>query len=229
MNTIIIENNTLWRETLESYIKQMPSLKWVGTFESILEAYYITQTDRIDLIFVNLDMVGLKKIDLSNGLNKSPLIIFSKPNQISPFNTENSIVVDILTEPLNAQRFKKAIDKAAKWFQHDLKEDHFFIRTKNSYVKLSYDEVNYIKAMENFVQIVTRKETFTKLVSLKKILMQLPAEKFVQVHRSFIVNAKAVLSIEKDCIRLEMAEIPIGNFYKDALLKVLVKQTLILR
>lgn len=229
MNTIIIEANSTWRERLQFHIKQHPLLKFRGTFESVLEAYHVIHTENIDLIFVDLNRVGLETMDFSRGLNKTPLIIFSKSNQSFLFNSENSVVVDILSGSLNTQRFQKAIDKAQKWFQQDEKDNHFFIRTKNSYVKLSYDEVYYIKALENFVQIVTRKETFTKLVSLKKILEQLPSEKFVQVHRSFIVNAQAVLSIEKDCIRLEMAEIPIGNSYKEALLKVIVKQTLILR
>lgn len=229
MNTIIIENSPIWREKLVHHVKQQSSLKFVGAFESILQAYHIIQSETIDLIFVNLEMVGLKAIDFSKGQNKAPLIIFLQSNKAFSFNAENSIIVDILSDSLNTQRFQKAIDKAQKWFQNEEKEAFFFIRTKNSYIKLCYDEVCYIKAMENFVQIVSPKETFTQLVSMKKILLQLPSEQFIQVHRSFIVNVKQVISIEKDYVKIAIAEIPIGNFYKDALLKVLLNQKLILR
>jgi two-component system, LytTR family, response regulator len=228
MNTIIIESCPLEQKKLVSLIRQQTSLKFSGVFDSVLEAYHILHSEKVDLIFVNMEIAGLKTMNFSKALNKTPLIIFSKSNQAFPFNFENSIVVDILTD-LNAQRFQKAIDKAQKWSKKDIKEEHFFIRTKNSFLKLAYDEVFYIKAMENFVQIVTRKETFIKLISLKKLLEQLPKEQFVQVHRSYIVNVKEVVSIEKDCIKIELMDIPIGNLYKEALLKALVKQKLILR
>jgi DNA-binding LytR/AlgR family response regulator len=229
MNTIIIEDNLLWQEKLESHILTQPSLKLLGAFGSVMAAYHLIHSESIDLIFVNLDIEGFKTLNFSKARNRNPFIVFSKANQTLPFNTENSIVVDIFTDSLNTQRFQKAIEKVRKWSKMDREEDSFFIRTKNGYVKLSYDEILYIKAMENFVQIITRKETFIKLVSMKKILEQLPTEQFLQVHRSFIVNKEAVISIEKDMILIENLEIPIGSSYKDTVLKNLVKQKLILR
>jgi DNA-binding LytR/AlgR family response regulator len=229
MNTIIIENIPHCKEKLESYIIQQSSLKFWGSFSSILDAYHLIHSESIDLIFINMDMAGLKTMDFSKAQNKTPLIIFLKANLTFPFNIENSIVVDILTDSLSTQRFQKAVEKVQKWSKIELKKEFFFIRAKNSFVKLNYDEVIYIKAMENFVQIVTKKETFTQLVSMKKILAQLPVERFLQIHRSFIVNRAEVVSIEKDSVKIGSVDIPIGNSYKEALLKVLVQAKLILR
>ena len=229
MNTIIIENNVVWRDTLETYVNNEASLKLIGSFKSILEAYHIMQTERVDLIFFNMDMMGATTLDFSKGLNKSPLIIFSKPERGNAIKTGNSIIVDVLTQPLVLEHFQKAIEKAERWVESDKKEDFFFIRANNSFVKLLYADVLYIKALENFVQIVTKKETFTKLVSLKKILHQLPNDIFVQVHRSFIINLQEVISIEKDGIAIEGLSIPIGNAFKEALLKKIVQKRLILR
>jgi DNA-binding LytR/AlgR family response regulator len=229
MNTILIEQNPLLHDTLVSYINQQPSLKLLAEFGSVLEAYHFIHNTHVDLIFANLDMAGSKMIDFSKGHNKTPLVIFTKSHQNAPFNTENAIIVDLLTDSLNINRFQKAIEKAQKWVEKDLKDDFIFIRTKNSYVKLLHDDIHYIKAMENFVQIVTRKETHTNLTPMKKILERLPPDKFVQVHRSYIVNVREVISIEKDSIKITLGEIPIGHSYKERIFKFLLNRKLISR
>ena len=127
MNTIIIENNAVWRSTLETYVNQQASLKLIGSFTSILEAYYTFHTEKVDLIILNISIPSIESFDFSQGLNKAPLIIFSKNDCDRGIHTNNSLVVDVLTPPLVLEHFEKAVGKATRWAQIEQKEDCFFI------------------------------------------------------------------------------------------------------
>jgi DNA-binding LytR/AlgR family response regulator len=103
------------------------------------------------------------------------------------------------------------------------------VRANNAFQKINYDEILYIKSMENFVQIKTKTDTFTTLVSLKNMMLQLPKQKFMQVHRGYVVNIYEVTSIDKEQVFIGTQSVPLGDNYKEELLNTLVENKLVKR
>ena len=145
-----------------------------------------------------------------------------------------------MVKPFAPERFFKAVEKARIILKildagkkgknvEKVEDNFFFIRANNSFQKISYDDILYIKSMENFVQIKTKLDTHTTLVSLKNMILQLPKPMFKQVHRGYVVNINEVTSIDKDQILLGTNAVPIGDNYKEDLLAVLVENKLVKR
>jgi DNA-binding LytR/AlgR family response regulator len=240
IRTVIIDDNEVWRTTIEAFVKMNDLLELIGTYSSAAEAYSQIVEQKPDLIFSDIDMPDVNGIAFFKEIKRHPLLIFvtSHPNYALESYETNAI--DFLVKPFPVERFFKAVEKARIMLKileagkkskevEKIDDNFFFVRANNAFQKINYDEILYIKSMENFVQIKTKTDNYTTLVSLKNMMLQLPKTRFMQVHRGYVVNIFEVTSIDKEQVFVGNQNVPLGDNYKDDLINTLVENKLVKR
>lgn len=227
MNAIIIDDDELSRRVIEEYIDRTDSLTLVGSFENGVDAINAFKSGKIiDLVFLDIEMPEMSGIEFLNTLTYQPQIIIFSSKERYALEAFEYDVTDYLLKPVHYHRFYKAVAKALKRFQKEgtstSDKNEMFIKKNNSLVKVRYDDILWIEALENYVTLNTFDEKFTIHFTMKAIEGKLPVAKFYRVHRSYIVNRNSVNVIEDGSIVIPIdkgeKKIPIGKSYRDKLM-----------
>jgi len=188
---------------------------------------YLKNEEEIHLIFLDIEMPEMNGIEFLNSLKNPPQIIIVSGKGKYAIDAFEYNVTDYLLKPVNYPRFYKAIDKATARFEqnkvHLVGKDEIFIKKNSTLVRLKYDDILWVEALENYVIFNTFKEKYTIHFTMKAIEQKLPSNKFTRVHRSYIVNTSSIDVIEDNAIIIKTDDgsknIPIGKSYKDKLMK----------
>ena len=228
MNCLIIDDVPLSRKIIEGFIEKTDVLNLVGSFESPLSAFKAFDgDDPIDLIFLDIEMPEMSGLEFINTLDSPPIIIIVTGQEKYALEAYEYDVVDYLLKPLALPRFYKSVNKAQKRFQDresiSKYPEEIFIKKKNStLVRLKYDDILWVEALENYVTVNTFKEKFTIHFTMKAIENKLPLVKFKRVHRSYIVNIHRIEYIEDNNVVIKVESgskvIPIGKSFRDNLM-----------
>ncbi|MBN1131828.1 MAG: response regulator transcription factor [Bacteroidales bacterium] len=228
MNCMILDDDTLSRRIIEEYVKKTDGLDLAYSCSDPIEGINrLKKSDDIDLIFLDIEMPEMSGIDFLKTLKNPPqVIIVSSKGQYAVDSYEYE-VTDYLLKPVEFGRFYRAVEKVYKRAEqlHDaqLGSNEIFIKKNNTLVRLKYDDILWIEALENYVIFNTFKDKFTIHFTMKAIEQRLPTRKFTRVHRSFIVNTSCINVIEDNNVLIKTQEgsksIPIGKSYKDKLMK----------
>ena len=240
INTLIIDDDPLWRDLLERFAKMNSLIHLVDSFDSALKAYAKVSEGEIDLLLLDVDMPELSGIDFVKSLERPPFVIFITAHSKYALDSYDVSAVDYLVKPFTYDRFLKAIERVRERLlvkqrlksseNPVIEQDYFFIRVNQNYLRFLYDDVLYMKAQENFTQIFTKDNSEMALVNIRNIEKQLLNDVFVRVHRSYLVNRKAITMLTKDHVLLiNGLEIPIGKQYKQNVESDLVQSKLIKR
>lgn len=228
MNCIIIDDDELSRKVIETFVEKTDFLKLIGSFANAIDAIGVVNgDDPIDVIFLDVEMPEMSGMDFLKTLENSPQVIIVSGQKKYALEAFEYNVVDYLLKPVTPARFYKSINKAHKRYNEisnvSSKNDEIFIKKKNAtLVRLKYDEILFVEALENYVIVSTFDQKFTIHFTMKAIDKKLPSLKFKRVHRSFIVNINKIELIEDNAVVLKLASgnkiIPIGKSYKDRLM-----------
>lgn len=227
MKCIIVDDDDMSRRVIEEYVNKTDFLLLERSFADPIEAInYIRQGNEVNLIFLDVEMPGMTGIEFMKllGLPISVVIISSKEKYaLEAF--EHS-VTDYLLKPVNYGRFFKAVNKSLEKFHSDRpvsgKDSEIFVKKNSSLVRVNFQDILYIEALENYVVINTIHDKFTIHFTMKSIEQQLPLDRFKRVHRSFIVNVGQIFSIEDNSVIVKSPDgkkvIPIGKSYREKLM-----------
>jgi DNA-binding LytR/AlgR family response regulator len=227
MNCIVVDDDKLSRRIIEEFVSKTDSLELLGTFTNGVEAInYIRQNqDLINLIFLDIEMPEMDGLELLNSLTSKPQIIIISSKEKYALNAFEYDVTDYLLKPILYSRFYKAIDKALSRFKDkldDFQKEEIFIKKNSTLVRLRYEDILWIEALENYVIFNTYADRYTIHFTMKSIEQKLPIHKFTRVHRSYIVNVSSINYIEDNAIIIKTEDghksIPIGKSYKDKLM-----------
>jgi len=228
MNCIIIDDDKLSRRVIEEFINKTESLSLCGSFSTALEAInFLKQQENMELIFLDIEMPEMSGIDFMDALKNLPQIIIISSKGKYAIDAFEYDVTDYLLKPVTYARFYKAVDKAMSRIQRNnlsttSDKEEIFIKKNSSLVRLKYDEILWIEALENYVIFTTFNDKFTIHSTMKAVELKLPVSKFVRVHRSFIVNTGSIIEIDDNVIIIKTIEgnksIPIGKSYRDKLM-----------
>lgn len=228
MKCIIVDDDEMSRRLLEDYVSRTSILTLNESFSNAIDAInYIQGGNETNLIFLDIEMPEMSGIDFLNTLSLPPQVIIVSSKEKYALEAFDYNVVDYLLKPINYARFFKAISKAQEQFDRTQNlvdgEKEIFIKKSNALVKIKYNDIYWIEALENYVVINTINEKFTIHFTMKSIETQLPLSLFKRVHRSFIVNIKHIFSIEDNAIVIKTNEgkriVPIGKSYREKLLR----------
>lgn len=232
MNCIIVDDDKLSRKILEGYIKKTAGINLLGSFSNAPDAIrYLKKKSDIEVIFLDIEMPEMTGIDFLNSVIDPPQIIITSSKGKYALDAFDFDVADFLLKPFTYNRFTKAIEKVMNRIQrHSLnlgsKKSEIFIKKNSTLVKLRYEEILYIEALENYVVINTYTEKFTVHSTMKALVTKLPPS-FIRVHRSYIINLNAINEIDDNIILIRTNEgditIPIGKAYRENLMNTLQK------
>ena len=230
MRCIAVDDEKLVLDLLVDNISQVPYLQLVKACRNAIEAIEILQQEKIDLIFLDIQMPKLSGLQFIQSLQQPPMVILITAYEKYALEGYNLNVVDYLLKPVPFERFLKACNKAKKLFdlgkekpvQKEQLPDHIFINVEYTLVKILFADILFIEGLKDYIKIhlvSSSKPVLTKM-SLKGMEEKLPAGKFVRVHKSYIIAADKITIIKRDLVYLGNNEIPVSDFYKENLSKI---------
>lgn len=229
INCIAIDDEPLALEIIQDYVERFPFLNLMATFTNATESITFIKQNKIDLIFLDIQMDELTGIQLLNIINPHPHVIFTTAYDNYALQGYELDVIDYLLKPFSFERFGKAIDKAYEKIivnkiparaiesesQSDKqKETYIFIKADSKMRKVELSDILYIEGQGDYLKIVTQKERIMALLNFKKIEEILPDERFIRVHKSYIIAVDKIEYVEKNRIKIADQHIPISDTYK---------------
>ncbi len=236
IRVLIVDDEPLALEILETYVRQIPELELVGSCSNALEANQMLQHENVDLLLADIQMPQMTGIDWLKSLTHPPLVIFTTAYPEFAVQGFELNAVDYLLKPIAFDRFLKSINKAIAIIgsqdkqndQGKLRQDFIFVKADKKLLKLHYDEILFIEGLKDYVIIYTDQSRIVTLQTMKSLEEKLPEKMFVRVHRSYIVNLERIHSIHTDDIEImvkgQSRMIPIGNNYSENLQRIINKK-----
>lgn len=223
MRCIIVDDDQMQRQLLESYVSDVEELELVDSCESATQALHVLQKDRADLLFLDVEMPNMSGLDLLSTLTYKPQVVLVTAHEKYALDAFEFDVTDFLKKPIQFPRFLKAVNKAMERTKEpDIgsgkKGDYdMFVKDGNQLVKIPTGEIQFINALSDYVKIVTPQKEYAILYTMKNISDKLPAEKFMRVHRSYIVRLDKIDRIADHIIEIDRHSIPISKSYREEL------------
>ena len=237
LSCAIIDDEPLAVELMESYVRKTPFLELQGSFGSGSAAFDMLRDRPVDLLFCDIQMPGLSGMELSRMLPADTRVIFT--TAFSRYAVEGFRVnaVDYLLKPISYADFLAAAQKALEWFElkrragapaDDLRS--IFVKTEYRLRQIELERILYIEGLKDYVKIHVEDEPHPvlSLMSLKSLEEQLPADRFIRVHRSYIVQPAKIRTIERNSIVFGRERIPISENYRQAFFDFLSDRSLLL-
>jgi len=228
MNCVIIDDDNLSRKIIEKFVKKVDFLNLLYTFPNAVEAVKTVKTDEdIQLLFLDIEMPEMTGLEFLQSLKKAPQVIIVSAKEKYAIEAFEYDITDYLLKPIFYPRFLKAVNKAYDRFkdQRSMLDSNngIFIKRNSAFVRLKYEDILWVEALENYVSFATSTEKIIIHATMKSIEAKLPATKFARVHRSYIVNLNKFNVIEDNSVVFKIGEttkiIPIGKSYKDKLMR----------
>ena len=216
----IIEDEPLASSLLVLYVNKVSMLDLVRVSSNPLQALASLKTNPVDLIFLDIQMPEMTGMALLKVLQKRPLVIFTTAYSEFALESYELDVVDYLKKPITFERFLKAVDKAEQRLYPTVtpKEklnaiDFIFVKEGTRFVKVMISEILFIEGLKNYVAIHTATQKIISLQRLKSMEDQLPADKFIRVHNSYIISKSEISSVKENEVDIGLVKIPIGETY----------------
>lgn len=253
LRCLVIDDEPLAVELMESYVRKTPFLELAGSCGSGTAAFVMLREQPVDLLFCDIQMPGLNGMELSRMLPEATRVIFT--TAFSQYAVEGFRVqaVDYLLKPISYTDFLTAANKALRWFElkHRAEEaersertdstpkepvrrpdespQSIFVKTEYRLQQIDLDHICYIEGLKDYVKIHVEGETHpvVSLLSLKALEEQLPADRFIRVHRSYIVQPSKIRTIERNRILFGPERIPISENYRPAFYDFLARHSLL--
>ncbi|WP_264523177.1 LytR/AlgR family response regulator transcription factor [Flavobacterium sp. N502536] len=219
---IIVDDEPPATRILENYIGKVSFLEKTAVFNDALKALEFLNTQKVDVIFLDIQMPQLTGLQLSRIISKEIKVIFTTAYPDFALEGFELNAVDYLLKPIAFERFYQAVSKLNTDSKTEVvpnnSSDFIFIKTdgKNKFVKLFLDEILYVESLQNYVCIHTVNQQIITHSSLKNVIESLPERDFVQIHKSYVLALKQIESTDSFSVFVNGKELPIGATFKDA-------------
>jgi len=225
INVIAIDDEPLALQLIADYIQMTPDLILAGQFENPLEAARFVGKNNIDIVFTDIQMPGLNGIEFTRSVVKGPVVIFTTAFEKYAIEGFKLDVADYLLKPFTYNEFLAAVRKAERMIKSVRKladevlsnNEFLFLKSDYKIKRINFLNIIYIEGLKEYVRVYTTDsdKPVMSLSSLKILEKRLPADKFMRVHRSFIVNLEKIDTIDRSRIVFGKKFIPVGDQYKD--------------
>lgn len=233
INCIIIDDEPLARKGLKEYIGDVDFLHLSGEFDNPVKAMDTLTRENIQLLFLDIQMPKITGLEFFKTLQHPPPVVFTTAFPQFALEGFELNALDYLVKPVSFDRFLKAAMKAKEFYEVRQKNtsevpagqpaDYFFIKADSKLVKISFDDILYAEALQNYVVIHTRNKKYITYLTFKSVEDYLPSERFIKTHKSFIISAGKIDSIEGNDIRIGLHHVPVSRNLKDEVMEKLLK------
>ena len=224
---IIIDDDEIDRLTVISFAKKFPILDILGVFESAEEALSIIEKEKIDILFLDIDMPGLSGIEFRKKALEIPVCIFITAHPEHAVESFEIETLDFIVKPLKLDRFAQTVSRIEEFMEIKLKAslfeasiggDTIYIKEGHEQTKVKLHEILYLEALKDYTLIITDKKRHCVLSSIGNLLKENHFQSFIRIHRSFAVQKQFIQKINSSEILLNNnITIPVGRSYKDNL------------
>jgi len=234
---LVIDDERLARVYLKNYIQKVPELELLGEYNNALKSIEDIKRGDVDLIFLDIQMPDISGIDFVKTFKNPPYIIFTTAYQDYAIEGFNLNVVDYLLKPFPFERFYSAVNKVIDLkktleinsvinddsqviINNSFSDSYLTIRADHKYYKINFDDIVYIEGQKAYVTFHTTLKDITALASLRSLEESLPKNKFIRIHKSFIVSIKNINAMEGNILEVGKINLPIGSTYKSDVYKI---------
>ena len=234
INCIVIDDEPLARKGLKEYIDEVDFLKLAGEFDAPLKAVDLMNKGDIHLIFLDIQMPKITGLDFVKTIQHPLPVIFTTAYPQYAWEGFEVNALDYLVKPISFERFLKAALKAKEYYEvrqrniaretdHPVATDYFFIKADSKLIKIFFDDILFIEALQNYVVIHTRDRKFITYLTFRSVEEYLPVDSFAKSHKSYIVSLSKIQSVEGNEIHIVGHRIPISRNEKDQFMDRLLK------
>ncbi|MEZ4772494.1 MAG: LytTR family DNA-binding domain-containing protein [Bacteroidia bacterium] len=222
-NCVILDDEPLALDVIEKYLSGFEQFTVMGKFSDPVEAYPKIKVICPDLLFLDIEMPGLTGLELIEAMQEKPEVIITTAYREYAVEGFELNVLDYLVKPIPFKRFVQAIDKfiqkkeSTKPASESVENRFIFVRADRKTMRIALDEILYIEGVKDYVKIVMKDRKIMTKESVGNFMTHLPADRFLRVHRSFIVARDKITAYTAHDIEIGEEEIPIGRMYKGIL------------
>lgn len=228
---VIVDDEPLATELIEDHIAQLDFLQVTGTFQNAISALEFIKKNKVDLLFLDIQMPMLSGIDFLKSANIDAKVILTSAYREYALEGYELNVIDYLLKPITFDRFFKAVNKYLTQHTPDLSitenslirptKDFIFVKSERKNIKIFFDEILYMESIKDYIKIHTLDRTVVVKEKISQFESLLPDNLFIRVHRSYLVNKQKVTAYTHQDIEVRDIEIPIGGIYKQVVLHAL--------
>ncbi|KAA3438831.1 response regulator transcription factor [Rufibacter hautae] len=220
MKAIAIDDEPIALEIVRSHASKVPFLDLKAEFTDAFKALEYLQKESIDLLFLDIKMPDISGIDFFNSLSKKPLLIFTTAYSEHAVTSFEMDAVDYLLKPFSLSRFLKGCNKAFEL--HNFRNasettDHLYIKTGYEQIKVFFEDILYLEATGNYVTFATKEKSILSRSTFIEAINLLPPDKFVRVHRSFVVAVNKIDKVERHQVTINHKTIPLSEAFRQSL------------
>jgi two-component system LytT family response regulator len=230
INCIVVDDEPMAREVLLAHLEKMEVINVAKTCKNAVEAFNVVSTERIDLIFLDINMPEISGLSFAKSITKNIKVIFTTAYREYAVDGFDLQAVDYLLKPISFERLQQAVNKFSD--QHhriefhestviEPQNDFIFVRSDRRMVKINFSEIIYIESLSDYIKIHLIHKDVTTRETISNIEAKLPASQFLRVHRSYIVSVLKIESFTNEFIEINKNAIPISRSYKTAVLNKL--------
>lgn len=226
ISCIAVDDEPLALKIIEDHVVQIPFLKIQTTFSNALDCLKYLKENKVDLIFLDIQMEGLTGVQLLKVLKNRPLVVFTTAYDSYAIQGFELDVVDFLLKPIAFERFLAAVERVHDRLNGTIQKlseatptpkntnDYFFVKTGFKIQRINFADIQYIEGQGDYLKIITADEKIMTLQSFKELSRTLPPNKFIRVHKSYMVGADYIDSIERNRILIGTEMIPVSETYR---------------
>lgn len=230
MKCLIVDDEPLARQVMEEFAGRVPFLEVVGKCSSATEAADLLRKTHVDLIFLDIHMPRISGLDFINSISNPPMFILVTAYSEYALQGFNVNATDYLMKPVPFDRFLRAVNKAYELFrlrnntangsQEVAAQRHILVKSGYQTVKIMLDAILYIEGLKDYVKIYTEgKKPVLSLLTMKGLAETLPQDKFMRIHKSFIIALDRITTLSRNRVMIGEKWIPVGENYREAFRK----------
>lgn len=228
ISCLVVDDEPMARKGLKGYIEKIDFLDYRGQCEDALQLSNLLKESTVDLLFLDIEMPYLSGIDYLKNTPHPPKVIFTTAYERYAINGYELDVLDYLLKPISFDRFLKSCNKAFDFFnQRSGQSDYLFIKADNRLEKIFLDDILFVEAMENYVGIYLPNKKMVTHSTLRALYEKLPAQQFIQPHKSYLVNVNKISAIEGNTMMIDQYQVPISKYQKEEVMEKIVNHKLL--
>ena len=235
---LVVDDEELARTLLENYIGRLPHLELVGQCKDPLEAMQVVQNQKVELLFLDIQMPGLTGVEFLRTLKTKPIVIFTTAYPDYALEGYSLDVIDYLLKPFSFERFVQAVNKAGEMLrlkagngtsaqpepgEEPAVKDFILVKSEHKIHRIKFDDILYIESMREYVAYHTPGSRILSLNSLKSLEEELPSDRFIRIHKSYMVAMDKIETLEGNLLHVGKEKLPIGASFREEVLRRIFK------
>jgi len=232
LSCIIVDDEPGASKVLQEFVDQVPFIELGGKFESAMKAEEFLKTNATDLIFLDIEMPKFSGLQFLQKSNVDSMVIITTAFPQYALDGYELDIIDYLLKPFAQSRFLKAVHKAREYYQMKnmavslLRPVFIFIKGDRRIEKIALNDILYAEVIGNYTQILTETKKVVSYLTMKSLESQLPADDFIKVHQSFLVNCSKIDAIEGNEIKIGGKSLPMSRNYREMVMRIVEQRML---